>query len=40
MAQLERAPRKVEIDGVEVHPQMVGTVLLLPRGQHLVTITK
>jgi hypothetical protein len=40
MAQLERAPRKVEIDGVEAHPQMAGTVLLLPRGQHLVTVTK
>jgi hypothetical protein len=40
MAQLERAPQKVEIDGVEAHPQMAGTVLLLPRGQHLVTITK
>jgi hypothetical protein len=40
MAQLERTPRKVEIDGAEAHPQMAGTVLLLPRGQHLVTITK
>jgi hypothetical protein len=40
MAQLERAPRRVEIDGVEAHPQMAGTVILLPRGQHLVTITK
>jgi len=40
MAQLERAPRKVEIDGVEAHPQMAGGVLLLPRGQHLVTIIK
>ncbi len=40
MAQIERAPRKIEIDGVEAHPQMAGGVLLLPRGQHLVTITK
>jgi hypothetical protein len=40
MARLERAPRKVEIDGVEVQPQLAGSVLLLPRGQHLVTITK
>jgi len=40
MAQLERAPRKVEIDGVEARPPMAGAVLLLPRGQHLVTISK
>ena len=40
MATLEQAPRKVEIDGAEVKPEMIGNVLILPRGQHLVTITK
>jgi hypothetical protein len=40
MARLERKPRRVEIDGVEAHPETVGDVLLLPRGQHLVTIVE
>ncbi len=40
MATLERAPRKVEIDGAEVKPEFAGKVLMLPRGQHLVTLTK
>jgi hypothetical protein len=40
MATLEHAPRKVEIDGAEVKPEMIGNVLILPRGQHLVTIAK
>jgi hypothetical protein len=40
MAQVDLAPKRVEIDGVEAHPQIAGTVMLLPRGQHLVTITK
>ena len=39
MATLERAPRKVEIDGAEVKPQFTGNVLILPRGQHLVTLS-
>jgi hypothetical protein len=39
MATLERAPRKVEIDGAEVKPEFAGNVLILPRGQHLVTLT-
>jgi len=39
MATLDRAPRRVEIDGVEVKAQMLGAVLVLPRGQHLVTMT-
>jgi hypothetical protein len=38
MAVLERAPGRVEIDGVEQTPQLLGNVLLLPRGQHLVTL--
>jgi hypothetical protein len=40
MATLERAPGKVEIDGAEVKPEFAGNVLILPRGQHLVTLTK
>jgi len=40
MATLEQAPHKVEIDGAEVIPEMSGNVLILPRGQHLVTIAK
>jgi hypothetical protein len=40
LASLDRIPAKVEIDGVEVQPQFEGRVLLLPRGQHLVTLTR
>jgi len=39
MATLERAPRKVEIDGAETKPELSGNVLILPRGQHLVTLS-
>jgi hypothetical protein len=39
MATLESAPRKLEIDGSERKPEMAGNVLILPRGQHLVTLT-
>ena len=38
MATLERAPTKLEIDGLEAKPEMTGNVLVLPRGQHLVTL--
>ena len=38
MAMLERAPARVQIDGVDQAPAMLGNVLLLPRGQHLVTL--
>jgi hypothetical protein len=40
LMKLERAPVKVEIDGAEVHPRMTGNVLILPRGQHTVTVTE
>ena len=40
MATLEHAPGKVEIDGAETKPELIGNVLILPRGQHLVTLTK
>ncbi len=39
MALLERAPAKLQIDGVERTPDMAGKVLLLPRGQHYVTLS-
>jgi hypothetical protein len=39
MALLDHLPRNVEIDGVEARPRFIGNVLLLPRGQHLVTLS-
>jgi hypothetical protein len=39
MALLERAPGRLEIDGIEQRPEMSGNVLLLPRGQHLINLT-
>ncbi len=39
MAVLERAAGHVAIDGVGQTPAMLGNVLLLPRGQHLVTLS-
>jgi len=39
MALVERVPSKLQIDGVERTPEMAGNVLLLPRGQHLVSLT-
>jgi hypothetical protein len=38
LATLERAPRRVKIDGAEAYPPMVGNTLVLPRGQHLLTV--
>src|SRR5262249_35829861 len=38
MARLDLLPPNVEIDGLEAHPPFIGNVLLLPRGQHLVTL--
>jgi hypothetical protein len=40
MALVERAPAKLQIDGVEHIPEMAGHVLLLPRGQHLVSLSR
>ena len=37
-ALLERPARRVEIDGVPCRPETTGNVLLLPRGQHIVTV--
>ena len=39
MALLEHTPAKLEVDGVERPPEMAGNVLLLPRGQHYITLT-
>ncbi len=39
MALVEHVPSKLQIDGVERTPEMAGNVLLLPRGQHLVSLT-
>ena len=38
LVMLERAPGRLEIDGAEAQPQMAGKVLILPRGQHVVTL--
>lgn len=39
LAVLSRVPTRVEIDGEEVEPRWLGDrVLVLPRGQHLVTL--
>ncbi|HUA86590.1 MAG TPA: hypothetical protein VMB85_22180 [Bryobacteraceae bacterium] len=38
MAKLDHPVKKLEIDGVEVKPEMAGEVLILPRGQHLVDL--
>ena len=40
MALLEHVPAKLQIDGVERIPDMAGNVLLLPRGQHLVSLSR
>ena len=40
IAILDRAPRTLQVDGVEVPVQLAGPMtLLLPRGQHVVTLT-
>ena len=36
----EPAPRRIEIDGLEVQIKSEGPALLLPRGQHLVSLTR
>ncbi len=38
MVVLERVPRQVDVDGERVRPQMAGDVLILPKGQHLVSV--
>ena len=38
MAKLDHPIKKLEIDGVQVKPEIAGEVLILPRGQHLVDL--
>ena len=38
LAKVETAPRSIEVDGAEGNVEMVGSVLVLPRGQHLVSV--
>ncbi|HSP69311.1 MAG TPA: hypothetical protein VLN48_16405 [Bryobacteraceae bacterium] len=37
LAYFESPPARVQIDGAEAHPVIVGNVMMLPRGQHFVT---
>ena len=37
LASFESPPARVQIDGVDSHPVMLGNVMMLPRGQHFVT---
>jgi hypothetical protein len=37
MANFDTLPASIQIDGIEVHPVMLGNVVMLPRGQHVVT---
>lgn len=37
LARFESPPARVQIDGAEAHPVMLGNVMVLPRGQHVVT---
>ena len=40
LARFDDAIQRVEIDGVEAHPDLAGDVLLLPRGQHFVSVVR
>jgi hypothetical protein len=40
LAYFETLPASFQIDGAEAHPVMVGNVVMLPRGQHVVTALK
>ena len=40
LVRLASPPRRVEIDGAESRAQMAGSVLILPRGQHLVVVAE
>ena len=40
IAMVSRKPLKMQIDGVDVVPNLTGPVtVMLPRGQHVVTLT-
>jgi hypothetical protein len=38
LARIDRTPKRIEIDGAEAKPEFAGDILILPRGQHLVTV--
>jgi hypothetical protein len=40
LATFETLPARFQIDGTEAHPMTVGNVVVLPRGQHVVTALK
>jgi len=40
LVRLANPPRRMEIDGAENRPRMAGDVLILPRGQHLVVVSR
>ena len=40
LATFESLPAGFQIDGAEAHPVTVGNVVMLPRGQHVVTALK
>jgi hypothetical protein len=40
LATFETLPAGFQIDGAEAHPVTVGNVVMLPRGQHVVTALK
>ena len=40
MATFDTPPASIQIDGIEAHPVMLGNVVMLPRGQHVVTALK
>lgn len=40
LAAFDRPPGRVQIDGVETHPAKAGVILVLPGGQHRVTISE
>jgi hypothetical protein len=39
LAKLDRVPSKLEIDGAEAKPEFLHSLLVLPRGQHIVTLS-
>lgn len=39
LARLDKSPRKLEIDGAEAKPEFFDATLVLPRGQHIVTLS-
>ena len=38
LAHVERAPKSVQVDGLDMPPEMNGDIVVLPKGQHIVTL--